>query len=169
MWLDAAEVCQLTYKCPFNSPIRQPCRKLADISLAWRECAGPENCKRIAFIFDYYGSIVHQRALSTTHKTTTASEVMRNMGIVFEVAEMKGGSTNCVQQQYSSCAKTQKFNLLRGGCAKHGVRVNLGMGKKQPHTNWKRPKEVFFIFRDDTEQPGVKVIEKVSCPAFGGT
>ena len=162
MWLDAAEVCSLTYKCPFNARIRQPCRKLSDITLAWTECAGTENCKRIAFIFDYYGSVVHQRALSTTLQTTTTSEVLRTMGIVFDVANMKGSSKNCVWQQFSSCNKEHKSNLLRGGIGKHGVRVNLGLGKQQQKKNWKRPKHIFFIYRKDKERPSIDVIEKVS-------
>ena len=139
------------------------CRKLSDITLAWNECAGPVNCKRIAFIFDYYGSVVHQRALSTMLQTTaTASEVLRTMGIVFDVENLKGGSKNCVGQQFSSCSKDHKFNLFRGGCGKHRVRVNLGLGKQQTQKNWKRSKHIFFIYREDLERPGCEVIKTVS-------
>jgi len=166
MWLDAAEVCNLTYKCPFDARIRQPCRKLSDITVAWNKCAGSRNAKRIAFIFDYYGSVVHQRALSTTLEKATASEVLRRMGIIFDVAHLKGGSKNCVRQQYSYCSKNQKYNLLRGGCGRHRVSVNLGLGKQQTKKNWKRPKHIFFVYREERERPGVKVIETVRLPVF---
>ena len=161
MWLDAAEVCNLTYKCPFDSRVRQPCRKLSDITVAWTECAGSKNAKRIAFIFDYYGSVVHQRALGTTLQTATASEVLRRMGIIFDVAHLKGGSKNCVRQQFSYCSQNQKYNLLRGGYQKHRVSVNLGLGNQQTKKNYKRPKHIFFVYREERERPGMKVIETV--------
>ena len=163
MWLEAAEVCQLTYKCPHNPMIRQPCRKLSDIGLAWRQCGDSVNCKRMAFIFDFFTKTLHQRALNQTHQASLTSGVMQSMGIVFDVlpADMPPGHKNCIQKLYSNWTKVQKENTLRGGRQKHNLRVNLGKGSSQTQQNWKRPKEVFFIQGDDPDWPGKKLLQKV--------
>lgn len=164
LWLEAAGVCNLTYKSIYNNNAPTPCRKPSDIGTAWRQCAGAENCKRLAFIFDYYGSVMYPRALKTTHQSQTTKHVMSMMNIVLDVnpGEMRGGQKTCIEQQYSYCAKTHKNNLLRGGWNKHHVRVNRqqGQGAKE-NKNWKRPKEVFFNTRSDQQNEGKRVVEKV--------
>ena len=165
MWLDAAEVCQLTYECPYKLDTRLSCRKPSDIGLAWKQCSGPANCKRMAFIFDYYGTAVYRRALNTTHQDLSTRHVMATMGISLDVQpeEMSSGQKTCIQQRYIYCAKTSKNNILRVGWNIHRVRVNLEQGKTQTKRNWKRPKEVFFNSRiDPTGQVKESVVEKVS-------
>ena len=165
LWLEAAEVCQLTYACPYKHNTWLSCRKPSDIALAWKQCSGPVNCKRIAFIFDYYGTEVYRRAVSTTHQEATTKQIMATMGIVMDVqpTEMVGGQKTCIQQQYSYCAKNRKNNILRAGGNKHHVRVNLEQGKAlRTNKNWKRPKEVFFNSRIDPNSAGEAVVEKVS-------
>jgi hypothetical protein len=132
--------------------------------VAWKQCAGPENRKRIAFIFDYYGSEVYRRALSTTHQEATTKHIMETMSIIMDVlpTEMRGGQKTCVQQQYSYCAKTHKNNILRVGWNKNHVRVNLEQGKARTNKNWKRPKEVFFNSCMNPSRPGETVVDKVS-------
>jgi hypothetical protein len=164
MWLEAAEVCQLTYACPYKPNTRLSCRQPSEIGMAWKQCSGPANCKRMAFIFDYYGSEVYRRALSTSHQEATTKHIMATMGIQMDVrpAEMRGGQKTCVQQQYSYCAKNHKNNILRVGWHKHHVRVNLEQGKARTNRNWKRPKEVFFNSRRNPHLPGERVVDKVS-------
>jgi hypothetical protein len=170
LWLDAADVCKLTYACPYKPNTHLSCRKPSDIGLAWKQCSGPANCKRMAFIFDYYGTEVYRRALSTTHQEATTKHVMVTMGIVMDVlpAEMCSGQKTCIQQQYSYCAKNNKNNILRVGWKKHHVRVNLAQGKARINKNWKRPKEVFFNSCRDFNMPEETVVEKVSGPCCMG-
>ncbi len=166
LWLDAADLCNLTYECPYNPNTRLSCRKPSDIGLAWKQCAGPANCKRIAFIFDYYGPEVHRRALNMTHQEATTKHVTETMGVVMDVqpSEMRRGQKTCIQQQYSLCAKNNKNNILRVGGRHHHVRVNLEKGKAaKTNKNWKRPKEVFFNSRINSGAPsGARVVDEVS-------
>jgi hypothetical protein len=166
LWLEAADVCHLTYVCPYKPNTRLLCRRPGDIGTAWKQCSGPANCKRMAFIFDYYGTEVHWRALSTTHQEATTKHIMATMNIVMDVqpAEMSGGQKTCVQQQYSCCAKNRKNNILRAGWHQHHVRVNLEQGKAGRKPNWKRPKEVFFNSRRDPGNAEATLVEKVSRP-----
>ena len=131
LWLEAASVCQLTYACPYKQGTQLSCQRPSDIGLAWKQCSGPANCKRMAFIFDYYGAEVYRRALSTSHQETTTKHIMNSMDIEMDVlpSEMRGGQKTCIQQQYSYCAKPRKNNILRVGWNKHHVRVNLEQGK----------------------------------------
>jgi hypothetical protein len=163
LFLDAAEVCNLTYIDKYDDT-RVPCRKASHIGLAWKQCAGPENCKRMAFIFDYFGTVVYKRAFNTTHCQRTTTHVMKQMNIVMDVdpAEVRGGQRSCVEQQYSCSAKNRKNNILRGGGRKHHVRVSLQQDKAtKTNKNWKRPKEVFFIERINSDFPDKKTVEKV--------
>ena len=164
LWLDAANVCNLTYVCPYKPNTFLPCRTPSDIGLAWKQCSDPANCKRMAFIFDYYGTEVYQRGLSTTHQDVTTNHMMTTIGIVMDVlpAAMRGGQKTCIEQQYSYCAKTLKNNILRAGWKKHHVRINLEQGNPRPNKNWKRPKEVFFKRLLNPTIPGHAVVEKVS-------
>lgn len=164
LWLEAADVCNLTYACPYKPDTRLSCRQPREIGLAWKQCSGPANCKRMAFIFDYYGAEVYRRALSTTHQEETTKHIMASMGIAMDVrpAEMRGGQKTCIQQQYSYCAKNHKNNILRVGWKKHHVRVNREQGKTRTNRNWKRPKEVFFNTRMHPNLPGETIVEKVS-------
>ena len=165
LWLDAAEVCNLTYACSFKPGTQLSCRRPADIGLAWKQCSGPVNCKRMAFIFDYYGSEVYQRALGNTHHAATTQEIMATLGIVIDVppTEMRSGHRTCVQKRYSYCANNRKNNILRGGAGIHHVRVNLEQGEEDRRPNFKRPKEVFFISRRDRTITGAApVVDQVS-------
>jgi hypothetical protein len=130
IWLEAAELCELTYACPSTPGRRLACAKLGEIGLAWKQDAGPLNCKRIAFIFDYYGTEVYQRALSTTHQETTCYQIMDSLNIVMDVtqSDMPGGQKTCMQQQYSATSNIRKNNILCMGVNKHHVRVNREMG-----------------------------------------
>jgi hypothetical protein len=164
LWLDAADVCKLTYACPYKPNTRLSCRKPGDIGLAWKQCSGPANCKRMAFIFDYYGTEVYRRALSTTRQEATTKHIMETLGVVMDVlpGDMRGGQKTCIQQQHSYCAKNRKNNILRVGWQKHHVRVNLEQGAAKTKKNWKRPKEVFFNCCIDPSSPGRPLVEKVS-------
>jgi hypothetical protein len=165
MWLDAADVCNLTYLDPYRTNTRLSCRQPSDIKRAWQQCAGPDNCKRMAFIFDYYGSAIYSRALNKTHQAITTDNLLATMGIQFDVRpdEMQGGQKTCVEQQHSYTAKNAKNNILRGGGGKHKVRVNLERGKgARINPNWKRPKQVFFISRMNSNVAGEKVVEEAS-------
>jgi hypothetical protein len=165
MWLDAADVCKLTYRDTFQSNNFLSCRKPSDIALAWQQCAGPANCKKMAFIFDYCGSVIYRRALNRTHQAVTTANLVASMQIKFDVRseEMPGGQKNCVEQQHSNTSKITKNNILRSGEGKHKVRVNIERGKGATNNkNWKRPKETFFITRMNTALAGTKIVEKVS-------
>jgi hypothetical protein len=164
MWLAAAEVCQLTYACPYNPDKRLLCRRPADIGLAWKQCSDPDNCKRIAFIFNYYASELYERALGGTHQNIITNHIMKTLGIEMDVqpTEMRGGQMTCIQQQYSICAKNMKNNILRAGGNKHNVRVNLEQGKARTNKNLKRPKEVFYNWRKDLDIQGGRSVERVS-------
>ena len=164
LWLEAAEVCQLSYECPFKPDTRMWCQRPSDIGLAWKQCSDPVNCKRMAFIFDYYGSEVYRRALSTTHQEAMTKQIMETMSIEMDVlpSEMRGGQKTCIEQRYSYCAKTRKNNILRVGWNKHHVRVNLEQGKEKHKKNWKRPKEVFFNSCKNPAIAGELVVKKVS-------
>ena len=170
MWLDAADVCKLTFACPYKRDTQLSCRRPHDIGLAWKQCSGPDNRKRMAFIFDYYGTEVYRRALGKTHQAATSEHIMATMGVVMDVGqtEMRSGHKTCVQQQYSCSAKNGKNNILRVGWNQHHVRVNLEQGKGRTNKNWKRPKEVFFNSRRDKNVVGeMTVVEKVSTPGCG--
>jgi hypothetical protein len=164
LWLEAAELCELTYECPATPGRRLACHSRRDIGLAWKQDNGPVNCKRIAFIFDFYGTEVYRRALSTTHQEETSCHVMARLGIVMDVSPsaMRHGHKTCVQQQYGYTSNMQKNNLLRKGSRHHGVRVNLERANAGSNKNWKRPKHVFFNLREDKSDPPKKVEEKVS-------
>jgi hypothetical protein len=164
MWLEAAEVCKLTHACPYKVNTHLSCRKPGDIGLAWKQNSGPANCKRMAFIFDCYGTAVHRRAACATHQETTTKHIMATMGIAMDVlpAEMRGGQKTCVQQQCSYCAKNTKNNILRAGWNNHHVRVNLEQGNTRTKKNWKRPKEVFFNSRPVPNTLAERATEKVN-------
>jgi hypothetical protein len=164
MWLDAADVCNLTVADRFKPNTRLSCHKPGDIAMAWRECSGPVNCKRMAFIFDYYGTELHQRALNTTHQVATTKNIMDKLGIVMDVLpeDMRSGQKTCVEQMYSYASKNRKNNISRVGWKRHHVRVNLGEGEtKTTSKNWKRPKEVFFNSRNDPNEAGKTIVQKV--------
>jgi hypothetical protein len=164
MWLAAAAVCQLTYACRYNPEKRLSCRRPADIGLAWKQCSGPDNCKRMAFIFNYYASEIYERALGGTHQDMITKHIMKTMGIQMDVqpSEMRGGQMTCIQQQYSICSKNMKNNILRAGGNKHNVRVNLEQGKGRTNKNLKRPKQVFYNWRKDPNNPNGRIVERVS-------
>jgi hypothetical protein len=164
LWLDAACVCDLTHACPCNPNKRLACRKPSDIGVAWKQSPGPVNCKRMAFMFHHCGAVVCQRAVNTSHQNQTTREIMTSMNIVMDVlpSEMRSGQKTCVEQRCSCCAKNGMNNLLRGGCNKHHVRVNLEQGKnKRLNQNWRRPKDVFFICRNDNNNKGERFVEQV--------
>ena len=162
MWLEAAEICELTLACRFNPTQRLLCHSARDIGEAWKQCAGPANCKKIAFIFDYYGTTVYQRAYSRTHQEVTADHIMKTMGIEMNVTagDMRQGSKDCIQQQYSYCANNTKQNFLRAGRHKHHVSVHLGDNTTKDGTkNWKRPKKVYFNTRKDADGTVVQKVD----------
>jgi hypothetical protein len=165
LWLEAAVICNLTYVCKYTPGRHQSCTSTGNIGLAWKQDSGPTNCKRMAFIFDYYGSEVYKRAVNGTHQDITAKNILAQLGIQIDEpsAEMRGGQKNCVQQQYSAASKTKKNNILRVGTKSHQVRVNREQGKHfSTKVNWKRPKEVFFNSTNDPGTPSRKIITKVS-------
>jgi hypothetical protein len=167
MWLDAADVCNLTYLDPFRTNTRLSCRQPIDIKRAWQQCAGPANCKRMAFIFDFFGSVIYQRALNKTHQTVTTTNLEATLGFKFDVKpnEMEAGQKTCVQQQYRYTSKNTKNNFLRMGEKKHSVRVKIERAKgATANRNWKRPKETFFISQNNTDVAGQKIVEKVGAP-----
>jgi hypothetical protein len=100
LWLDAAKVCNLTYACPYKPNTRLSCRKSSEIGLAWKQCAGPTNCKRMAFIFDYYSAEIYWRAHGTTHQEATTRHITESLGIVMDVqpADMRGGQKTCIKK-----------------------------------------------------------------------
>jgi hypothetical protein len=164
LWRDAAAVCELSFECPSTPGRRQICRTLHEIGVAWKQDCGADNCKRIAFIFDFYATEVHRRALTTTHQEATSFYIMATLGIVMDVPPeaMRQGQKTCVQQQYSSTSKIRKNNILRMGSQHHGTRVNLEQGPTQTKSNWKRPKHVFFDNRRDPSDPTKTVVTMVS-------
>jgi hypothetical protein len=165
LWLEAAVICNLTYVCKYTPGRHQSCTSTGNIGLAWKQDSGPTNCKRMAFIFDYYGSEVYKRAVNGTHQDITAKNILAQLGIQIDEpsAEMRGGQKNCVQQQYSAASKTKKNNILRVGTKSHQVRVNREQGKHfSTKVNWKRPKEVFFNSTNDPGTPSRKIVTKVS-------
>jgi hypothetical protein len=164
LWLEAADVCNLTYACPYRPNTRLSCSKPGDIGMAWKQCSGPANCKRIAFIFDYFGSKIYPRALGTTHQAATTKHIMATMGITMDVqpGEMREGQKTCVDQMYSYAAKNAKNNILRTGWKQHHVRVNIEQGKARTKKNWKRPKEVFFNNHSNPNTAGETTVVMVS-------
>jgi hypothetical protein len=164
IWLEAALLCELTYECPATPGRRLACQKPHDIGLAWKQDAGALNCKRIAFIFDFYGTEVYRRALSTTHQEATSYHIMERLGVVMDVPPeaMLHGQKTCVQQQYSATSNIRKNNILRMGSNKHHVRVNREQGNARKNVNWKRPKQVFFNSHTDPNDHKTKVVDKVS-------
>jgi hypothetical protein len=165
LWLEAANLCDLTFECPATPGRRLACRRRHDIGVAWKQDSGPRNCKKIAFIFDFYGSEVYRRALSTTHQDATSSHVLAKLGVRMDVSTtaMTHGHKTCVQQQYGNTSKVHKNNLLRMGYNHHQVRVNRERAKVDTNKpNWKRPKHVFFTVRGDLSNPTKKVVETVS-------
>jgi hypothetical protein len=167
LWLEAAKLCGLTYECTSTPGRHLVCRKPRDIGLAWKQNSGPLNCKRIAFIFDFYGTEIYRRAFSTTHQEATTRYVMATLGIAMDVppAAMCRGQKTCVQQQYSATSHIRKNNILRVGRNNHDVRVSLEQGSEGTNKNWKRPKEVFFNIRSDpTSNQKSRLVEKVSVP-----
>ena len=165
MWLEAASICNLTYECKYTPGRRQSCTSTGNIGIAWKQDSGSINCKRIAFIFDYYGSEVYKRAVGATHQDVTAMNVLGQLGIEIDdpTDDVRGGQKNCVQQQYSAAAKTKKNNILRIGTKANNVRVNREQGKQcSTKSNWKRPKEVFFNSTNVASELGGKRVTKVS-------
>jgi hypothetical protein len=165
LWLEAATICNLTYECKYTPGRHQSCELTSDIGVAWKQDSGATNCKRMAFIFDYYGIEVYKRAVNATHQDVTAKTVLAQLGIQINEpsADMRGGQKNCVQQQYSAAAKTKKNNILRVGTKAHKVRVNREQGKhSSTKPNWKRPKDVFFNTTNDPSAPSGKIVTKVS-------
>jgi hypothetical protein len=132
LWLEAAMLCGLTYECTATPGRHLACRKPSDIGLAWKQNCGPLNCKRIAFIFNFYGTEVYRRAFSTTHQEATTRYVMATLGIVIDVppAAMCHGQKTCVQQQCSATLHIRKNNILRVGRNNHNVRVSLEQGPR---------------------------------------
>ena len=152
LWVEAAALCEFTFECPATPGRRLACRNASDLGRAWRQDGGTRNCKRVAFIFHFYGTEVYRRALSTTHQEATAYNIMATLGVVMDVppAEMRLGQKTCVQQQYSATSNVRKHNILRLGGKQHNVFVNLEQGDSNgEHKNWKRPKAIFFVCRKD--------------------
>ena len=164
LWLEAATVCEMSFECTATPGRRLACTKIHDIGLAWKQDGGPDNCKRIAFIFDFYATEVHRRAMSTTHQEATSYLVMATLGIVMDVPpeSMRQGQKTCVQQLYSATSNTLKNNALRMGWHHHRTRVNLEQGSSRTKKNWKRPKHVFFNNRQDKSDPTKTQVAKVS-------
>jgi hypothetical protein len=167
LWVEAAAVCGLTHECPFTPGRHLTCHTPGDISMAWRQNVGAVNCKRIAFIFFYYGTEVHKMALSTPHRDATAYHIMDTLGIEMDVlpAAMRGGQKTCLQQQYSNTANNKKHNILRSGKEKHQVQVTCEEGQSQAQArttkNWRRPKSMFFIKRQNPSDSTKLLVDKV--------
>jgi hypothetical protein len=117
LWLDAADVCKLTYACPHKPNTRLSCRKPGDIGLAWKQCSGPANCKRMAFIFDYYGTEVCRRALSTTHQEATTKHIVETLGVVMDVlpGDMRGVRKHAFNSSTVAAPKTGKTTFCVWG------------------------------------------------------
>jgi hypothetical protein len=70
----------------------------------------------MAFIFDYYGTEVYRRALSTTHQEATTRHIMTTMSIQMDVlpSEMRGGQKHAFNSGTVTApkpAKTTSFGL----------------------------------------------------------
>ena len=164
LWLEAASICGMTFACPHTPGRRLPCRKPTDIGLAWLQDTGPLICKQMAFIFDFYGTVVYRRAFASTHQEVTYAMVMDRLGVQMDVnpAEMTHGQKTCVQKLYSNTANVRKNNVIRLGQSQHHSRVCVAQGESGMSTNWRRPKYVFFIMRPINGDKNHKSREKVS-------
>ena len=163
LWLEAAAVCEMTFACPYTPGRRLPCRKVSDIGLAWLQDTGPHMCKQMAFVFDFYGTVVYRRAWASTHQEVTYSVVMEKLGVQMDVlpSEMTGGQKTCGEKMYSCTANVRKNNILRLGQLQHHSRVSVAQGETRNSMSWRRPKYVFFIMRPINGDKNNKSVEKV--------
>jgi hypothetical protein len=153
---DAAKITGMTYLCKFTNP-SLPCINTKDIRLSWCQNGSRDNLQRLAWMWYYYGTEIHELGWSSlTHNEWVERKVMTALNVSYvHLAELAIDQRTWLQQLYSKKFNALRTNVLRRGPAiKHTSLINkeqpkvMGLFKK----NFKRGKSTFFVTKDEGDK-----------------
>jgi hypothetical protein len=146
---DAAAITDMKYCCKRTNHML-PCLNNKDIRRSWLQDGSEANLQRLAWIFYYYGTEIHQIGRSSlTHCEWVEQKVLAAFNVTYvHLEDKKVKQRTCVQQLYS-----KKFNDLRANTVRQNgpVRHTSMVKKEQPmvpglfNKNFKRGKTTFFV------------------------
>lgn len=154
----AASITGMTYWCKLTNH-KLACTTIKDIRLSWVQDGSQENIQRIAWMFYYYGTVIHQSGRSSlTHNEWVERKVMAAMNVSYvHLAELTSGQRTCVQQLYSKKMSALRSNIMRRS---PGMTHTSMIRKEQPklplffNKNFKRSKTTFFVSTDFRNELG---------------
>ena len=148
---NATSITGMTYSCKLTQHTLA-CINSKDIHLSWLQDGGEENLKRLAWMFYYYGSEIHQIGRSLTHGEFVESKVLASLNATYvHLRDLPMGQRTCVQQLYSRKMNDLRSNIMR---RTSNFQHTSMVKKEQPkipglfNKNFKRGKGTFFVTKD---------------------
>jgi hypothetical protein len=152
---NAANITGMTYCCKLTQHTLA-CINSKDIRLSWIQDGSNANLQRLAWMFYYYGSEIHQFGRSLTHGEWVECKVLSALNATYvHLRDLPIGQRTCVQQLYSKQMNNLRSNIMRRGPTfQHTSMIK----KEQPKIpglfkkNFKRGKGTFFVSGDIRDQ-----------------
>ena len=146
MIVQVANICGL--KVPMNYGASRFCINRHEVVQALKTVESVVHKAAILmFIFNYFGKVVYDQAIGTTHQAACEAAVMSSMNISFEGLEgLRGRSQTCIGKMYSTILnrRQQKMHIrVFQFCYRVGVEKGVvGAGKKE-----RRGKTIYYIHK----------------------
>jgi hypothetical protein len=112
----AADITKMTYKCKMSGAQRL-CEKPADMRKSWCEDGGPQNIKRLLWMFHQLPWQTHQAVTlkEQSHQALVEEMVKSEMNITFAATneEYDHRKRNCIQQTYTKLLNSRKQDIMK--------------------------------------------------------
>ncbi len=97
---NAASITGMTYCCKLTQHTLA-CINIKDIRQSWVQDGSNANLQRLAWMFYYYGSVIHPFGMSSTHGEWVESKVLATFNVTYaHLGDLPIGQRTCVQQLY---------------------------------------------------------------------
>jgi hypothetical protein len=145
----AASACGMTHISPLTS-ISMPCVTSRDIRSSWMADGGLMNQKRIAWMYFYFPTVIHQKVLNKTHQEIVEKVVMELLNVEYSNEdELLYNQRSCIQQMYARSFNDVRTNVMRSSTVeKHKIHVMI-LNPALKNCKKIRPKTVFYIMDMD--------------------
>jgi hypothetical protein len=151
---EAAAITGMTYH-DTHTKHSLACINGRDIRASWMQDGSNVNLKRLAWMFYYFGTEIHQTAFGVPHCNVVEQKVLTTFNATYvHLTDLAIKQRTCLQQLYSQKMNALRNNILRKGatCQHHSL-----IRKEQPRVtglvkkHFRRGKSTFFVYQATQE------------------
>ena len=148
---EAANITGMTYCDPLTQH-SLACINSKDVRKSWIQDGSALNLQRVAWMFHYYGTTVHQFGLGMTHSAWVEQQVMMTLNVSYvHLMELSDKQATCLRQLYAQKMNQMRTNIMRrNGSFCHTSMITCEQPKHSAdyYKHYKRPKSTFFVTKD---------------------